>query len=77
MFALDKQTGESLWRAADENQAYMSSMTATLAGREQLLLGAKREIQWLPLEEGKILWAVKWTVSGGTSPLWWTASTCS
>jgi outer membrane protein assembly factor BamB len=67
VFALDKQTGEILWRAAAENQAYMSPMTATMAGREQLLLGAGREFQGLSLEEGKILWTVKWTVSGGNN----------
>ena len=67
VFALDKHTGEILWRAAAENQAYMSPMTATLAGREQLLLCAGREIQGLSLEEGKILWAVRWTVSGGNN----------
>ena len=67
VFALDKQTGEILWRAAAENQAYMSPMTATLAGREQLLLCAGREIQGLSLEEGEILWTVRWTVSGGNN----------
>ena len=67
VFALDKQTGEILWRAAAENQAYMSPMTATLAGREQLLLCAGREIQGLSLEDGKILWTVRWTVSGGNN----------
>ena len=67
VFALDKRTGEILWRTAAENQAYMSPMITTLAGREQLLLGAGREIQGLSLEEGKILWSMKWTVSGGNN----------
>ena len=67
VFALDKLTGKVIWKTKAENQAYMSPMTATLAGREQLLLGAGREIQGLSLEEGKILWAVKWTVSGNNN----------
>lgn len=63
VFALDKMTGEVLWRSAAEKQAYMSPITATLAGREQILLCAGRAIQGLSLEDGQILWSVKWTVS--------------
>ncbi|MDE2681054.1 MAG: PQQ-like beta-propeller repeat protein [Verrucomicrobiota bacterium] len=63
VFALDKMTGEVLWRSAAEKQAYMSPITATLAGREQILLCAGRAIQGLSLEDGKILWSIKWTVS--------------
>ncbi len=63
VFALDKKTGEVLWRTAAEKQAYASPMLVTLLGERQLLLGAGREIQGLSPEDGKVLWTVKWTVS--------------
>ena len=62
--ALDKKTGDVIWKTDKaEKQAYMSPITATLAGRDQLILGAAREMQGLSLDDGKKLWKFDWRVT--------------
>jgi len=62
--ALNKKSGEIIWKTEDaEKQAYVSPFTTTLAGREQLILGAGREVQGLSLEDGTVLWRDDWRVS--------------
>ena len=62
--ALDKKTGDVIWKTEDaEKQAYVSPFTTTVAGREQLILGAGREVQGLSPEDGTVLWRANWRVS--------------
>ena len=62
--AVNKKSGEIIWKTEDaEKQAYVSPFTTTLAGREQLILGAGREVQGLSLEDGTVLWRDDWRVS--------------
>lgn len=63
LVALDKLSGDLLWEAEAENQAYMSPFTATLAGQKQIILGAAREMQGRSLEDGSLLWSVPWNIN--------------
>ena len=61
--ALNKLSGEILWEAEAENQAYMSPFTATVAGQKQIILGAAREMQGRSLKDGSLLWSVPWNIN--------------
>ena len=61
--AYNKMTGEVIWKSARGTQAYMSPMLVTLAGREQLLITAGRELMGLSVGDGGLLWDHRWTVS--------------
>lgn len=63
VFAMNKLSGETIWKTEAEKQAYVSPMMVTLAGKKQILIGAGREFQGLSIETGKIIWSTKWSVS--------------
>jgi outer membrane protein assembly factor BamB len=61
--AYNKRTGEPLWKALDDKQAYTSPMLVTLAGRRQLLVVSARRAIGLTIENGKLLWDSPWETS--------------
>jgi outer membrane protein assembly factor BamB len=61
--AYDKQTGQPIWKALDDKQAYTSPMLVTLAGQRQLLIVSARRAMGLAVEDGKLLWDFPWETS--------------
>ena len=58
--AYDRRTGERVWSALDDKQAYSSPMLVTLGGERQLLvLSATRLIGLRPVT-GEVLWDQAW-----------------
>src|SRR6266478_3395818 len=59
--AYDKLTGEPVWKALDDKQAYTSPMLVTLAGKRQILMVSARRMMGLTVENGSLLWEYPWT----------------
>ena len=63
--AYDKRTGEPVWTALDDRQAYTSPALVTLGGVRQLLVvSATRAIGLVP-EDGRLLWEYPWRNNQG------------
>lgn len=60
--AYDRKTGEPVWRALDDKQAYTSPMLVTLAGERQILVVSAKRAMGLTLD-GRLLWDYPWTTS--------------
>ncbi len=58
LVCFDKLTGRVLWKSGDDEAAYSSLMTATLAGSRQLVAFTADALLGADLETGKILWRV-------------------
>lgn len=60
--AYNKLTGNPIWNALDDKQAYVSPMLVTLAGQRQILIvTATRAVGLTP--DGKLLWEYPWSTS--------------
>jgi outer membrane protein assembly factor BamB len=59
--AYNKLTGEPIWKALDDKQAYTSPMLVTLAGKRQILVVSARRVMGLTIENGSVLWEYPWT----------------
>jgi outer membrane protein assembly factor BamB len=59
--AYHKLTGEPVWKALDDKQAYTSPMLVTLAGKRQILVVSARRAMGLTVENGSLLWEYPWT----------------
>jgi outer membrane protein assembly factor BamB len=59
--AYNKLTGEPIWTALDDKQAYTSPMLVTLAGKRQILVVSARRVMGLTVENGSVLWEYPWT----------------
>jgi outer membrane protein assembly factor BamB len=59
--AYNKLTGEPVWKALDDKQAYTSPMLVTLAGKRQILVVSAKRILGLTVENGSVLWEYPWT----------------
>src|SRR5207247_1046796 len=60
--AYDKVTGDPLWHAFDDKQAYTSHMLVTLAGERQILIVTARRAMGITAD-GKLLWEYPWNTS--------------
>jgi outer membrane protein assembly factor BamB len=58
--AYNKLTGEPLWKALDDKQAYTSPMLVTLAGKRQILVVSALRAMGLTVEDGTLLWEYPW-----------------
>jgi outer membrane protein assembly factor BamB len=58
--AYNKQTGEPIWKALSDRQAYTAPMLATLAGQRQLIVVSAERVMGVTVEEGKLLWDYPW-----------------
>jgi outer membrane protein assembly factor BamB len=63
--AYNKITGEPLWRALDDRQAYVSPMLATLGGQRQIVVVTSNRVVGLTVENGSVLWEYPWATSMG------------
>jgi outer membrane protein assembly factor BamB len=61
--AYHKDTGEPVWRALDDKQAYTSPMLVTLAGKRQILVVSGSRAMGLTPEDGALLWEYPWSTS--------------
>ena len=59
--AYNKLTGEPVWSALDDKQAYTSPMLVTLAGKRQILVVSARRMMGVTVENGSLLWEYPWT----------------
>jgi outer membrane protein assembly factor BamB len=59
--AYDKLTGERVWSAQSDRQAYTSPVVVTLAGKRQLLVVSAARAMGLTVEAGELLWEFPWT----------------
>jgi outer membrane protein assembly factor BamB len=60
MMAYDAATGAPVWKALDDQQAYVSPMLVTLAGRRQIVtITGDRAIGVLPAD-GSVIWSYPW-----------------
>ncbi len=58
--AYDRATGDVVWHALDDVQAYTSPMTATLAGVRQILTVTAQRAVGLRVDDGTLLWDFAW-----------------
>jgi outer membrane protein assembly factor BamB len=65
--AYDKRTGERLWSALDDKAAYVSAVSATVAGIPQLLTVTATRVVGLSPADGKLLWEYPWAAYNGIS----------
>lgn len=64
--ALDKQTGEVVWRSSAVTQGahYSSPMSAYVAGARQVVQFARESVFGVSLEDGSFLWSYSGTANG-------------
>ncbi len=58
--AYDKLTGEAVWKALDDKQAYTSPVVVTLAGKRQILVVSALRAMGLDVANGALLWEYPW-----------------
>ncbi|MQA31876.1 MAG: PQQ-binding-like beta-propeller repeat protein, partial [Luteitalea sp.] len=58
-------TGEPIWHALDDQQAYTSPMLVTLAGVSQLLMVTATRAVGLTTDTGRLLWEFPWPTDMG------------
>ena len=59
--AYEAATGTTVWKSLDDQQAYVSPMIATLAGRRQIVTWTADRVVGLAIEDGALLWSHPWT----------------
>jgi len=65
--AYNKITGEPVWGALDDQQAYTSPMLVTLAGARQILVVSASRAMGLTTDGGRLLWEHPWSTNMGIS----------
>jgi outer membrane protein assembly factor BamB len=63
--AYNKITGAPVWRALSDQQAYVSPMLVTLAGRRQIVVVTANRIVGLSPDDGSLLWQTGWDTQMG------------
>ena len=63
--AYNKATGAPIWKAQNDQQAYVSPMLVTLAGRRQILVVSASRVFGLAPEDGALLWSQSWDTDMG------------
>jgi outer membrane protein assembly factor BamB len=63
--AYNKMTGEPVWRALNDRQAYTSPMLVELAGRRQVLVVSASRAVGLDPADGALLWEYPWNTQMG------------
>ncbi len=58
--AYSAATGSPLWRSLDDQQAYVSPMLVTLAGRRQIVTITGGRAIGLSVDDGTLLWTYQW-----------------
>jgi outer membrane protein assembly factor BamB len=60
LVAYDKETGQELWHAGDAPSSYSSPLLATLAGRRQIVIVNRMNVEGHDPADGHILWQYDW-----------------
>lgn len=60
--AYHRLTGDRVWSALDDRQAYVTPLLTTLAGRRQILVVTSKRAVGLAPENGELLWEYPWSV---------------
>src|SRR5262245_3530131 len=60
-------TGEPVWRALDDQQAYTSPMLVTIDDVRQILVVSASRVIGLGVDEGRLLWEYPWSNFNGIS----------
>ena len=63
--AYNRLTGDPIWKALDDRQAYTSPQLITLAGRRQILVVSANRAMGLTVENGSLLWEYPWVTHEG------------
>jgi outer membrane protein assembly factor BamB len=63
--AYNKATGEPVWQALDDRQAYTSPMLVTLADTRQILIVSATRVVGITPDEGRLLWEYPWATFNG------------
>lgn len=63
--AYNRATGDVVWRALDDRQAYVSPMLVTLAGRRQIVVVTATRAVSLDPAAGALLWQYPWPTGQG------------
>jgi outer membrane protein assembly factor BamB len=63
--AYNKATGDVVWKALNDEQAYVSPMIVTLAGVPQILVVSASRVTGLTVDKGQLLWQYPWVTSMG------------
>jgi outer membrane protein assembly factor BamB len=63
--AYNKSTGDVIWRALDDEQAYVSPMLVTLAGVRQIVVLSATRATGLTVDKGQLLWEYPFVTSMG------------
>jgi outer membrane protein assembly factor BamB len=63
--AYDRATGDVVWRALDDRQAYVSPMLVTLAGARQIVVVSATRAVGLQPASGALLWEYPWPTGQG------------
>ena len=61
--AYDRTTGDIVWHALDDAQAYTSPMIVTLAGVRQILTVTAQRAVGLRVDDGSLLWDYAWVTA--------------
>jgi outer membrane protein assembly factor BamB len=65
--AYDRLTGNPIWKALDDRQAYVAPQLAVLSGRRQILVVSATHVVGLAPEDGSLLWQYPWAPYQGIS----------
>ena len=60
MVAYDATTGKVVWKSLDDQQAYVSPMLVTLAGRRQIVTITGDRAIGVSVDDGALLWSYPW-----------------
>jgi outer membrane protein assembly factor BamB len=63
--AYNKLTGAPVWKSQSDQQAYVSPMLVTLAGRRQVVVVSAARVFGLAPEDGSLLWSYDWNTDMG------------
>lgn len=63
--AVKPSTGETVWRALNDEQAYTTPVIADLGGRRQLLVVTAERVAGLNPADGSLLWSYPWKTDHG------------
>jgi outer membrane protein assembly factor BamB len=65
--AYNRLTGNPIWKALDDRQAYTAPQLAMIAGRRQMLVVSAKRVMGLAVEDGSLLWERPWVTYQGIS----------
>jgi outer membrane protein assembly factor BamB len=63
--AYNRNTGQPVWQALNDKQAYVSPMLAELAGKRHVVVVTSSRVVGLEARDGSIVWEYPWNTSMG------------